>query len=117
MFVSLVSIKGNIIGQFKLRETIGFMNVKKVFSRDAEILFAIEMFSENVYIFDEITNEWDLTNYVAIFSKSSEESYRKVVGVQRTDGRTLMNLVETWASSKQFAELFLEHRRQISCCG
>src|SRR6218665_815323 len=108
MCMSFLSIEGEMIDQFKLRETVGFRDAKVFFSQErapnllyAQKLifpytsFAIEVFSGNVYILDVNTKEWYLADCDPIFSNSSElGSQRKIVGVQCTDGRTFTDIKE-----------------------
>jgi len=110
MCLSFLSTEGIMIDQFKLKEAVGFRDAKVFISPDNNtelegIYFAIEVFSGNVYILDENTWELNLTDYSAIFSNSSEESHRKIDGVQFADGRTLSDIKEKTVWPLQFAEL------------
>ena len=108
MCVSFLNIEGKIIDQFKLKETVGFRDVK-IFYSD-EFFVAIEMFSGSVYILDmnAVAMAWYLTDYGVIFSNSSEDSSRNIVGVQSTNGRTriVIDIVELPYSFIQSYELF-----------
>jgi len=91
--VCFLSIEWKLSGQFKLKEIVRFSDEKLFLSREFKrfTMFAIEVFSRKVYI-DENTLEWNPTEHGTIFSNSSEESHRKIVGVQCTDGRRLLLL-------------------------
>lgn len=89
--VCFLSIEWKLSGQFKLKEIVRFSDAKLSREFKRFTMFAIEVFSRKVYI-EENTLEWNPTEHGTIFSNSSEESHRKIVGVKCTDGRRLLLL-------------------------
>ena len=77
MCVSFLSADGQIISQFRLRETVGFKDVQMFSDRKNYNRFATEMFSGNVYMFDWNTGNWNLTDLSVTISNNSEESSRR----------------------------------------
>lgn len=111
MCVSFLSSDGKILSQFKLRETVGLMDVQVFEVGYGFEFFAIEMSTGNVYMYNWETEDWDLANHSVITSNSTGENSRDIVGFRDTNGQIFGELEELRYS--KFVELFWDTDNRI----
>lgn len=108
--VSFLSPDGQIVRQFKLKETNGFKYVQYFDDYNNNKFVAIEGFSA-VYFYDWSFMDWTLTDLSVIFSNNTDGSSRRIVGLRGTDGRRFTDIVEIryW----NFLQLFWDIENKI----
>ena len=101
--ISFLSADGQIVRQFKLKETVGFKYTQYFEINNSEQV-AAEMVSGIVYMYDYYTWEWNLSDLRVIISNRTDESSRKIVGFRNTDGRIFSYIEEVrhWHSLQLF---------------